>query len=67
MESIVKDKPVISILEGGKYNKHDEYVKEEFEILGNVNEDDEDNDNDDGYYGKEEENNNSNFRNIKIN
>ena len=38
MEDIIESKPVVSILEGGKYNKHDEYVKEEFEILGDVDE-----------------------------
>ena len=45
MEDIIESKPVVSILEGGNYNKHDEYVKEEFEILGDVDEDEgEDND-----------------------
>jgi len=38
MENIIKGKSVTSILEGGKYNKHDEYVKEEFKILGDLDE-----------------------------
>ena len=40
MEDIIEGKPVVSILEGGKYNKHDEYVKKQFEILGDLDEED---------------------------
>ena len=61
MEDIIEGKPVVSILEGGKYNKHDEYVKEEFEILGDLDEEEgEEN-------GEEEYENNSKTRSVEFN
>ena len=38
LEDLIDGKPVVSILEGGGFNKHDEFVKQEFEILGDVDE-----------------------------
>jgi hypothetical protein len=61
MEDIIEGKPVVSILEGGKYNKHDEYVKEEFEILGDL--DEEEGEEDD----EEEYENNNKTRKVEFN
>ena len=61
MEDIIEGKPVVSILEGGKYNKHDEYVKEEFEILGDLDEEEGEED------GEEEYKNNSKTRSVEFN
>jgi DNA-directed RNA polymerase beta subunit len=61
MEDIIEGKPIVSILEGGKYNKHDKYVKEEFEILGDLDEEEGEED------GEEEYENNSKTRNVEFN
>jgi hypothetical protein len=61
MEDIIEGKPVVSILEGGKYNKHDEYVKEEFEILGDLDEEEGEEDN------EEEYENNNKTRSVEFN
>jgi DNA-directed RNA polymerase II subunit RPB2 len=61
MEDIIEGKPIVSILEGGKYNKHDEYVKEEFKILGDLDEEEGEKD------GEEEYKNNSKTRSIEFN
>lgn len=61
MEDIIEGKPVVSILEGGKYNKHDEYVKEEFEILGDLDEEEGEDD------GEEEYENNNKIRSVEFN
>ena len=61
MEDIIEGKPVVSILEGGKYNKHDEYVKEEFEILGDLDEEEGEED------SEQEYDNNNKTKSVELN